>query len=164
MSTITPFLWFNDNAHLAMAFYAGLFPDSALDGEFAPDDTPMVVSGRIAGQRVVAMNGGPHHQLTPAFSFVIDCKDQTEVDHYWDALTADGGAPGDCGWCTDRFGLSWQVIPTRMMELMQGPDPEASQRVFQAMMRLGKIDIATLEAAAAGQESGVRSQESGVRS
>ncbi len=150
MSKITPFLWFNNNAHLAMAFYAELVPDSALDGEFSPDETPMVVSGRIAGQSVVAMNGGPHHQLTEAFSFVINCKDQAEVDHYWASLTADGGAPGDCGWCKDRFGLSWQVIPTRMMELMQGPDPATSQRVFQAMMQMSKIDIATLETAAKG--------------
>jgi predicted 3-demethylubiquinone-9 3-methyltransferase (glyoxalase superfamily) len=151
MSKITPFLWFNDNALEAMTFYASVYPDSALDGQFNDGEKPMVVSGRIAGQPVVAMNGGPAHQLTEAFSFVIDCKDQAEVDHYWDTLTADGGRPDACGWLKDRFGLSWQVVPSRMIELMQGPDPEASQRVFQAMLQMTKIEIATLEAAARGE-------------
>jgi predicted 3-demethylubiquinone-9 3-methyltransferase (glyoxalase superfamily) len=151
MSKITPFLWFNDNALEAMTFYTSVFPDSALDGQFNDGEKPMVVSGRIAGQPVVAMNGGPAHQLTEAFSFVIDCKDQAEVDHYWDTLTADGGRPDACGWLKDRFGLSWQVVPSRMIDLMQGSDPEASQRVFQAMLQMTKIEIATLEAAARGE-------------
>jgi predicted 3-demethylubiquinone-9 3-methyltransferase (glyoxalase superfamily) len=151
MSKITPFLWFNDNAHVAMKFYADLFPDSALDGQFNDGDTPMVVSGRIAGQQVIAMNGGPHHQLSPAFSFSISCNDQAEVDHYWNTLTADGGEPGSCGWCIDRFGLSWQVIPSRMQELFADPDPGRSGRAVQAMLQMGKIDIGTLEAAAEGK-------------
>jgi predicted 3-demethylubiquinone-9 3-methyltransferase (glyoxalase superfamily) len=151
MSKITPFLWFNDTALEAMIFYTSVFNDSALDGQFHDGDTPMVVSGRIAGQQVVALNGGPAHQFTEAFSFTIDCRDQTEVDHYWDALTADGGEPSKCGWLKDRFGLSWQVVPRQFGELMQGPDPEASQRVFEAMLQMTKFDVAALQRAHDGE-------------
>jgi predicted 3-demethylubiquinone-9 3-methyltransferase (glyoxalase superfamily) len=98
----------------------------------------------------VGLNGGPVHTFSEAVSFVIDCETQEEVDRYWDALTVDGGQPGDCGWLKDRFGLSWQVVPRRLPELLTDPDPARAQRALQAMMQMHKLDIATLEAAANG--------------
>jgi len=113
MPKITPFLWFNDNAEEAITFYATVFPDSEIHHvqRNGPDGPAFVVSARVAGQEVVALNGGPSNKLTEAFSFVIDCADQAEVDHYWEVLLADGGTPDACGWLKDRFGLSWQVSP-----------------------------------------------------
>jgi predicted 3-demethylubiquinone-9 3-methyltransferase (glyoxalase superfamily) len=149
MSKVTPFLWFNDNAEEAMTFYCSLFDDSAINdiqrqGEGSP---AFIVSARIAGQEVTAMNGGPDNQLNEAFSFVIDCEDQAEVDHYWAALTADGGEPGPCGWLKDRFGLSWQVVPRALIQLMRDPDQEKAGRVVQAMMKMTKIEVPKLQEA-----------------
>ncbi|HEV2067898.1 MAG TPA: VOC family protein [Thermomicrobiales bacterium] len=151
MSKITPFLWFNDNAEQAMTFYCSLFENSAIQdvtryggGSPGEPERAMIVTARIAGQQVRALNGGPDHQLSEAFSFVIDCEDQAEVDRYWEALTADGGEPGPCGWLRDRFGLSWQVIPRALAELMSDPDPDRAGRVTQAMLRMSKIDVAAL--------------------
>ena len=152
MPKITPFLWFTDNAEEAMTCYCSLFEDSSIEdviryGGSSPDEPEraMIVTARIANQPVTALNGGPDHQLSEAFSFLIDCEDQAEVDRYWEALTADGGVPGPCGWLKDRFGLSWQVIPKALGELMSDPDPERAGRVVQAMLQMSKIDVAALQ-------------------
>lgn len=149
---ITPFLWFNDNAEEAAAFYVSVFPhskvtDIARMGEGGP---ALTVAFTLDGEDFVGLNGGPVHTFTEAVSFVIDCETQEEVDRYWDALTADGGQPGDCGWLKDRFGLSWQVVPRRLPELLTDPDPARAQRALQAMMTMHKLDIAALETAADG--------------
>ena len=111
----------------------------------------LTVAFTLDGEDFVGLNGGPVHAFTEAVSFVIDCETQEEVDHYWEALTADGGQPGDCGWLKDRFGLSWQVVPRRLPELLTDPDPTRARRAMQAMMQMHKIDIAVLEAAANGE-------------
>ena len=149
---ITPFLWFNDNAEEAATFYVSVFPNSKLTdvarmGEGGP---ALTVVFTLDGEDFVGLNGGPVHAFTEAVSFVIDCETQAEVDRYWETLTADGGQPGDCGWLKDRFGLSWQVVPRRLPELLTDPDQARAQRAMQAMMQMHKIDIATLEAAANG--------------
>lgn len=149
---ITPFLWFNDNAEEAANFYVSVFPNSKITdiarmGEGGP---ALTVAFTLNGEDFVGLNGGSVHPFTEAISFVIDCETQEEVDRYWETLTADGGAPGDCGWLKDRFGLSWQVVPRRLPELLTDPDPARAQRAMQAMMQMHKIDIATLEAAANG--------------
>lgn len=149
---ITPFLWFSDNAEEAATFYVSVFPNSKLTdiarmGEGGP---ALTVAFTLDGEDFVGLNGGPVHSFTEAVSFVIDCETQEEVDHYWETLTADGGQPGDCGWLKDRFGLSWQVTPRRLPELLTDPDPARAQRAMQAMMQMHKIDIAALEAAANG--------------
>jgi predicted 3-demethylubiquinone-9 3-methyltransferase (glyoxalase superfamily) len=102
----------------------------------------------LAGQRYQGLNGGPDFKFNEAVSFVIDCEDQAEVDRLWDALTANGGEPGPCGWCKDRFGLSWQITPHRLEELLNDPDPERARRAMEAMLKMGKIEIADLEKAA----------------
>ena len=147
---ITPFLWFNDNAEEAANFYVSVFPNSKITdiarmGEGGP---ALTVAFTLYGEDFVGLNGGPTHTFTEAVSFVIDCESQEEIDRYWETLTADGGQPGDCGWLKDRFGLSWQVVPRRLPELLTDPDPGRAQRAMQAMMQMHKIDIATLEAAA----------------
>lgn len=152
MQKITPFLWYNDNAEAAVSRYLEIFKDGSIGATSRnpQDGKVLVISFRIAGQDVTAMNGGPMYQLNEAFSFTISCADQSEVDYYWEALTANGGAPSRCGWLKDAFGLSWQVIPTQLPALMSQPDPAAAQRVMQAMLRMDKIIIADLEAAAKG--------------
>ncbi|HXK20950.1 MAG TPA: VOC family protein [Polyangiaceae bacterium] len=110
----------------------------------------MSVTFELAGQRLIALNGGPHYQLTPAFSLFVSVTTQAELDRIWDALLAGGGKPSRCGWLVDRFGLSWQVVPTVLGKLMSDPDPERSSRAVQAMMGMVKLDIAALERAAAG--------------
>ena len=149
MTRITPFLWFHDNAMEAAEFYVSVF-DRAEIGSVAPgpNGTVMVVELTIDGQSLSIMNGGPHFTLSEAFSFVIHCQDQDEVDRYWTALTADGGEESMCGWLKDKFGVSWQVTPSRLQELMSDPDPERAGRAVQAMMGMRKINIAELEAAA----------------
>ena len=149
---ITPFLWFNDNAEEAANFYVSVFPnsriaDTARMGEGGP---VLTVAFTLNGEDFVGLNGGPVHSFSEAVSFVIDCETQEEVDRYWEALTADGGQPGDCGWLKDRFGLSWQVVPRRLPELLTDPDPARAGRAMQAMMQMHKLDIAALEAAANG--------------
>jgi predicted 3-demethylubiquinone-9 3-methyltransferase (glyoxalase superfamily) len=108
----------------------------------------MIVSFELEGQAFTALNGGPHHQFTEAVSFLVHCEGQKEVDHFWDALIAEGGEESMCGWLKDRFGLSWQIVPGRLMELLGDPDPGRSQRAMQAMLQMRKIDIAELERAA----------------
>jgi two-component system sensor histidine kinase QseC len=155
---ITTFLWFDSNAEEAATFYTSLFPDSRVTkvarwgkGGPAPEGSVMTVSFELAGQAYIAMNGGPHYKLTPAISLFVSCESQEEVDRLWDKLLAGGGKPTACGWLDDKFGLSWQIIPDRLMERMSDPDPEKAGRVAQAMMTMQKIDIAAIERAYAGQ-------------
>jgi predicted 3-demethylubiquinone-9 3-methyltransferase (glyoxalase superfamily) len=151
MTSITPFLWFDDNAQDAIDLYTGLFPDSrVLDRNFGPDGKLFTATIELAGQRVLLLNAGPGHPFTDAISLFVSCADQAEVDEYWDALTAEGGAEVACGWLTDKFGLSWQIVPEAMNRLLSDPDPVKAGRVMQAMMQMTKIDVAGLEAAYRG--------------
>ncbi|HTI67307.1 MAG TPA: VOC family protein [Caulobacteraceae bacterium] len=157
MQKITPFLWFDSQAEEAANFYVSVFPNSKM-GKVAryPETGPgtpgsvMTVAFTLNGQDFSAINGGPHFKFTEAVSFVIGCKDQAEVDYYWDKLIAGGGKPSQCGWLWDRYGLSWQVTPDRLIELTTDPDQAKAARVFAAMMKMVKIDIAKLEEAAKG--------------
>ena len=156
MQKITPFLWFDSQAEEAAKFYTTVFRNSKLDrvvrygdGGPGPKGTVMVAEFTLDGQQFVALNGGPHYKITPAISFVINCRDQADVDHYWDKLTSDGGQPVQCGWLTDKFGVSWQVVPTILNQLMADPDKAKAARVTQAMMKMVKLDVAKLEEAAA---------------
>ncbi len=155
---ITPCLWFAGNAAEAARFYTAIFPASSIDKvQTAPGDTPgnkegevLIVLFTLAGCRFQALNGPPADTFNNAVSFSVDCADQAEVDHYWDALLADGGQPIACGWLKDRFGLSWQIVPRRLPELIADPDPARAKRALDAMMEMVKIDIAAIEAAAGG--------------
>jgi predicted 3-demethylubiquinone-9 3-methyltransferase (glyoxalase superfamily) len=146
MAPVTPCLWFDGNAAEAVDFYVALFPDAK---RFGDDDAAVMITFELDGRPFMALNGGPMYTFTPAISLVVACETQDEVDHYWDGLL-DGGEPSQCGWLTDRFGVSWQIVPNRLGELMSDPDPERAGRVAQAMMQMIKLDIAQLEAAAAG--------------
>ena len=154
--TITPCLWFKDQALEAAEFYTSVFPDSSIvTVQRAPADTPgpkagsvLVVQFKLAGQDYQALNGGPHDKFNDALSLSVSCKDQTEVDRYWSALTGGGGKPVQCGWLKDKYGLSWQIVPKRLPELLADPDPEKAKRAMEAMMKMVKIDVAALEAAA----------------
>jgi predicted 3-demethylubiquinone-9 3-methyltransferase (glyoxalase superfamily) len=154
---IVPFLWFDDQAEEAVRFYTGLLPDSSIDSiQRWPEGTPLagqalVVEFTLFGERWRAMNGGPGHPHSDAVSFQVDCDTQEEVDRLWDAFTADGGREVACGWCTDRWGLAWQVTPGRLSELLADPDPGRSSRTMAAMQEMVKLDIAALEAAADGR-------------
>jgi predicted 3-demethylubiquinone-9 3-methyltransferase (glyoxalase superfamily) len=156
MTSITPCLWFDRNGEEAARFYASIFPDSRVDHvQRAPADYPngkagdaLLVEFTLCGRRFQGLNGGPNFRFSEAVSFSISCEDQAEVDRLWEALTADGGEPGPCGWCKDRFGLSWQVVPRRLPELLGDPDPRRARRAMEAMMHMGKIDVAALERAA----------------
>jgi predicted 3-demethylubiquinone-9 3-methyltransferase (glyoxalase superfamily) len=158
MQKVQPFLWFDSSAEEAASFYTSLFPNSKVtsvsrygEGGPGPAGSAMVVNFELDGMPVIALNGGPMYQPTEAFSFYINCDSQEEVDRLWDALIANGGEESMCGWLKDRFGLSWQVIPTRLMELMGDPDSEKAQRVMGAMLQMRKIDVPTLEQAHAGE-------------
>ena len=149
----TPCLWFDAQGEDAARFYTSVFPNSrivdvARFGEAGPREagTVMVVSFELDGQPFTALNGGPDFTFSEAVSFQVDCADQAEVDRYWETLS-EGGEQGPCGWLKDRFGLSWQIVPTRLTELLADPDRERSQRVMKAMLGMRKIDIAELEAA-----------------
>jgi predicted 3-demethylubiquinone-9 3-methyltransferase (glyoxalase superfamily) len=149
MTKITPFLWFNDNAEEAANYYVSVFDNATINGrQPGPDGVPMTVGLTIDGQSFTIMNGGPHFSLNEAFSFVIHCQDQAEIDRYWDTLIGDGGEASQCGWLKDKYGVSWQVCPDRLLELASDPDPERAGRAFGAMMTMQKIIIADLEAAA----------------
>jgi predicted 3-demethylubiquinone-9 3-methyltransferase (glyoxalase superfamily) len=143
MSKITPFLWFEKDADEAAAFYVSVFKDAAITGGMPG----VTVSLRLFEQDVILLNGGPQFPQTEAFSFAIDCESQEEVDRYWDALTADGGEESMCGWLKDKYGVSWQVTPRRLLELVQDPDPERAEAARQAMFKMKKIVIADLETA-----------------
>jgi len=159
MQKISPFLWFDSNAEEAANFYVAIFKDSkvlkiARYGEAGPGPagSVMVVNFQIEGQDFIALNGGPLFKFTEAISFVINCQTQEEVDHYWNKLTAGGGQESQCGWLKDKYGLSWQVTPAILGELLADKDQKKAQRVMQAMLQMKKIDIAALQRAAA-QES-----------
>ena len=154
MPQITPFLWFNDNAEEAVNFYVSIFKDAkilevARYGEAGPGPkgSVMTMKFRLNGLEFAALNGGPHFTFTPAISFVVNCENQAEVDHHWDKLL-EGGKPMQCGWLTDKYGLSWQITPTILPKLLQDKDPAKAKRVMEAMMKMVKLDIPTLEAAA----------------
>jgi predicted 3-demethylubiquinone-9 3-methyltransferase (glyoxalase superfamily) len=141
--------WFNGNGLEAARSYVSLFPDSHLDGEVSPKGgEPLAVEFTLAGAPMMILNGGPHYAQTPAASISVLTDDQAETDRLWDALVAGGGAPSRCGWLKDRFGVSWQIVPRRMPQLLSSPDREAAGRVQAAMMQMAKIDIAALETAA----------------
>ena len=157
LQKITPFLWFDSQAEEAANFYVSLFPNSRIvsvhrypDGAPMPAGTAMLVVFELDGVQFEAMNAGPHFKFNEAISFMIDCADQAEVDHYWDGLLAGGGEPSQCGWLKDRYGLSWQVTPRRLIELNTSKEPGVAERSMAAMMTMSKIDIAALEAAAKG--------------
>jgi predicted 3-demethylubiquinone-9 3-methyltransferase (glyoxalase superfamily) len=154
MQKITPFLWFNDNAEEAAKFYTSIFKHSKLGniaryGETGPGPkgSVMSVTFQIEGQDFIALNGGPQFKFTPAISFFVDCQSQDEVDNLWEKLAA-GGRKDHCGWLQDKFGVSWQIIPTVLGELLHSKDPETAQRVMKAMLKMDKIDIETLKRAA----------------
>ena len=163
MPTLTPNLWFDGNAEDAANFYASVFPDSRVTNvNRAAADAPglkkgdvITVDWTILGQPFTGINGGPDFKFNEAISFAIDCADQAEVDRYWDALTAGGGEPGPCGWLKDRFGLSWQIVPHRLQELIGGPDPAGAERAMKAMLEMSKLDVAALEAAYEGTPAAV---------
>ena len=160
MSRITTTLWFERDAEAAARFYVTLLPDSAVEQVTrAPFDTPggpatgeiLTVIFRLAGQRFCGLNGGPRFRHSEAVSFMLEAEDQAETDRLWAAITADGGEPSYCGWCKDRWGISWQITPKRLLELMADPDPLRARAAADAMMGMGKIDIAALEAAVAAR-------------
>lgn len=149
---VTTCLWFDDQAQAAAAFYVATFPDSrivstsyyATDAQ-KPEGSVLTVEFELFGQPFLALNGGPEFPHSPAISFQVFCETQDEVDRLWDALISDGGDEGRCGWCEDRFGVSWQVIPRRLTELLSSPDQEVARRATEAMMQMSRIVIADLE-------------------
>jgi predicted 3-demethylubiquinone-9 3-methyltransferase (glyoxalase superfamily) len=152
---ITPFLWFNDNAEEAMNFYASIFPHAKITNiSRLPENTPgemgkaIMGSFELEGQAFNVLNGGPGHPFTDAISLFVSVETQEEVDNYWAKLAADGGTEGQCGWLKDKFGLSWQIVPTALGRLLGDPNPAKSQQVMAALLKMGKIEIAELEKAA----------------
>jgi predicted 3-demethylubiquinone-9 3-methyltransferase (glyoxalase superfamily) len=157
MQKIIPFLWFDGNAEEAANFYVSIFKNSKIlnlahygEAGPGPQGTVMVATFQIEGQKFMALNGGPQYTFSPAISFYVDCETQAEVDELWEKLTA-GGSDVQCGWLRDKFGVSWQIIPKTLIELMQDKDPVKSQRVFKAMMGMIKIDIEGLKRAYRGE-------------
>ena len=157
MQKITPFLWFNNNAEEAAKFYTSIFKDSKIletsrygDAGPGPKGSVMVVRFQIAGMEVTALNGGPQFKFSEAFSLMVSCDDQQEVDDYWRQLTAGGGQESMCGWLKDKFGFSWQIVPKQLTKLIADKDPKKAGRVMQAMLKMKKIEIAELERAAKG--------------
>lgn len=155
MHKITPCLWFNGNALEALEYYNRIFKDFKLINQTKygadqrkPEGTFLSAVIEIMGQRIMLLNGDMEVPFSWSFSLIIHCSNQEEVDYYWENLIADGGAPIECGWLNDKYGLAWQVTPTMLTDIVTGPDKEKANRVFQAMMKMKKLDIATLEAAA----------------
>ena len=157
MQKITPFLWFDGNAEEAVNFYCSVFKDAKAGeavrvGKNGPGPEGSVITApfELFGQKFTALNGGPHFKFNEAVSFVVNCEDQDEVDYYWNKLS-EGGQPSRCGWLKDKFGLSWQIIPEALPKLLGDKDPARAGRAMQAMMKMDKIDIATLRKAAEGK-------------
>jgi predicted 3-demethylubiquinone-9 3-methyltransferase (glyoxalase superfamily) len=150
MRSITPNLWFDTQAEEAAKYYCSIFPDSRIiEVLHTPGtETVLTVDFELRGQRFTGLNGGPHFSFNEAVSFLIECEDQEELDRYWAALTADGGEEGPCGWCKDRYGLSWQVVPAGMVDLFRDEDRARARRAIEAMYGMRKLDIAALRAAA----------------
>ena len=152
-------LWFQSDAEAAARFYAETFPNSSVgkihkapaDNPSAREGQPLVVDFTVLGIEVMGLNGGPHFQQSEAFSFVVISEDQEETDRYWNAIVGNGGQESQCGWCKDKWGISWQITPRILAEAMASADPARAKRIFEAMMTMKKIDVATLEAAAAGE-------------
>ena len=158
MSKISPCLWFDGQAEEAAEFYTSILPDSrivkvnrsAADNPSTSQGDVLTVDFELAGQQFIGLNGGPEFKFTEAISLSIDCEDQAEVDRYWDALLANGGEPSVCGWLKDRFGVSWQVIPRQLPEMLDSPDRAGAARAMQAMLEMTKIDVAKLREAYEG--------------
>jgi predicted 3-demethylubiquinone-9 3-methyltransferase (glyoxalase superfamily) len=155
MGKITPFLWFDDDLEQALAFYASVFPHATIgevsrygEGGPAPSGTVISATFELEGQQFIALNGGPGHGFTDAVSFLIRADTQEEIDRLWERLTEDGGQPGPCGWLKDKFGLSWQVVPSVLTDLLSDPDPGRAGRAMAAMLQMSRLDIAALQAAA----------------
>ena len=153
MPKITPFLWFDSQAEEAAQFYTSIFPNSRIvsttrygEGAPMPKGGVMTVVFELDGQRFIALNGGPLFKFNESVSFTVDCKTQQEVDEYWAKLTA-GGQESQCGWLKDKFGLSWQIVPTVLGELLSDPDPKKAKRAMQAMLKMKKLDVAALKRA-----------------
>ncbi len=157
MQKITPFLWFDSNAEEAALFYTSIFKNSKIlnvsrygDAGPGPKGAVMVVNFQLEGQQFTALNGGPLFKFSEAFSFVVNCDTQKEIDEYWNKLISGGGKESECGWLKDKFGFSWQIVPAALGKLMSG-DPKKANRVMQAVLQMKKLDIATLEEAAEGK-------------
>lgn len=158
MAQLVPFLWYTADADKAAAFYCSIFPDSRInritpmpvDSPSGPPGSVVVVDFVLMGRPIQAMTAGRHHPFNDAISLMVECDDQAELDRYWNALIADGGQEIACGWCRDRWGVSWQITPRRLNALMSDPDIEVQKRVATAMMGMVKLDIAAIEAAAGG--------------
>jgi predicted 3-demethylubiquinone-9 3-methyltransferase (glyoxalase superfamily) len=159
MSKITPCLWFDGNAEEAAGLYVSLLPDSRVDSVARSlADNPSTATGAVlvvdftlAGKPFRAINGGPQFSFTEAVSFVIDCEDQAEVDRLWNALLEGGGSPGRCGWLKDRYGVSWQIVPRQLGEMLGDPDAQKARRAMEAMLRMSKIEVAVMRAAFDGE-------------
>ena len=154
MQKITPFLWFDGQAEEAMNFYCSVFKEAKVlntnhygDNAPMPKGTVLTATFELFGQRFTVLNGGPHFKFNPAVSFYVSCDSQEEVDHYWQRLTEDGGQEGPCGWLTDKYGLSWQIVPTILTKLLQDKNGEKAGQVMQALMKMGKLDIEGLQKA-----------------
>jgi len=161
MQKITPFLWFDTSAEEAVNFYVSIFKNSKVGKVTRYNEASAKAAGRprgsvmtaefqLEGQNFVAINGGPHFKFTEAISFVVDCETQEEVDYFWVKLTADGGQESQCAWLKDKYGLSWQIVPRILIQMLQDKDPQKAQRVMQAMLQMKNIDIATLRQAYEG--------------
>ncbi len=160
MPPIVTNLWFDGEAEQAAAFYVSIFPNSRITGGVARHDaipggehlagTPVTVDFELDGRPFTGINGGPGFPFTEAMSLLVECADQADIDHYWDELLSGGGTPGRCGWLQDRFGVSWQVVSTRLNELLGDPDPARARRAFEAMYPMNKIELAVIEQAADG--------------
>ncbi len=155
MQRITPCLWFDNQGEDAAKYYVSLFDDAKIldvtrygEGAPVPAGTALTVSFQLEGLEFTALNGGPHFTFNEAVSFQISCESQDEVDRLWNTLTADGGEEGQCGWLKDKFGLSWQIIPTELPKLLSDPDPDRAQRAMQAMLQMQKLDIDAMRKAA----------------
>lgn len=147
MQTITPFLWFDTQAEAAMEFYTSVFPRSHVISVNRAQGRVMSVAFEVNGQRLLALNGGPVFTFNEAVSLFVGCDTQAEIDELWEKLTAGGGSPGQCGWLKDRFGLSWQIVPNALTEMLSDADGAKAGRVMQAMLQMRKIDVATLKRA-----------------
>lgn len=147
MPTITPFLWFDTQAEEAMNFYASIFKRSRVISVNRVQGRVLGVQFELEGQRLMGLNGGPHHKFTEAISLFVACDTQQEIDELWEKLTADGGAPSRCGWLKDKFGLSWQIVPSGLGQMLSDNDPAKSKRVMDAMLQMSKLDMGKLQQA-----------------
>jgi len=154
MPKITPFLWFDNSAEQAAQFYTSIFRNSKIlqtsrypEGAPGPKGSVMTMKFELNGQEFIALNGGPHFKFNEAISFVVDCETQKEIDEYWEKLTSGGGKEVQCGWLKDKYGLSWQIVPAALGQLMADKDPKKAKRVMQAMMKMVKLDIEALKKA-----------------